>query len=249
MKLYFSNQSQKTRALVCGVTLGVSLFCLSAKADEWDKKTVLTMSEPVQVQDTLLQPGKYVFKLQNSQTDRHIVEIFNADESRVINTLLVIPKLRTVPTGRVVLTFWETPSGTAKALRDWFYPGDLTGQEFAYPKHSYEIAKASAVVTTASVQAAEQNADRMAPTTETQPETQPMTEPQTQAQATPSERPQQPQEQAPAAAAQPEPQPTQPESTTGTSELPRTASPYPLFGLSGISLAAIGLLLRRKRLA
>jgi LPXTG-motif cell wall-anchored protein len=249
MNLHFSNQSQKARALVCGVTLGVSLFCLSARADEWNKKTVMTMSEPVQVQDVVLQPGKYVFKLQNSQTDRHIVEIFNADESRVIDTVLAIPKIRLRPTGHVVLTYWETPSGTAKALRDWFFPGDLIGQEFPYPKNPRQIAKAAAVVMTAAVQPTEQNTAVAPPQTETQPmtESQPVAEPQTQAEATP---PQQPQEQTPTAAPPAETQPApMPENSTANSELPKTASPYPLFGLSGISLAAIGLLLRRKRLA
>ena len=43
----------------------------SAKADEWDKKTVITVQGgAVQIQGTVLEPGKYVLKLLDSQADR-----------------------------------------------------------------------------------------------------------------------------------------------------------------------------------
>jgi hypothetical protein len=91
---------------------------------------VLTTNEPIQVRDRLLQPGQYVFKLLDSSSDRHVVQIFNDDQSRIIDTVLAIPRYRTEPTGKSRFTFWETPPGTAKALRTWFYPGDNMGQEF-----------------------------------------------------------------------------------------------------------------------
>src|SRR5262249_23540157 len=95
---------------------------------------------PIQVTDTYLEPGTYVFKLANSSSDRHIVQIFNADQNHLISTIMAIPNYRLQPTGNSRFMFWETPAGSARALRAWFYPGDNFGQEFRYPKHLREIA-------------------------------------------------------------------------------------------------------------
>jgi hypothetical protein len=79
-------------AVMCGMMLAVGLLTSHARADQWDKKTVLTVqNQPIQVEDTVLQPGQYVFKLLDSSSDRHVVQIFNEDQSRIINTLLAIP--------------------------------------------------------------------------------------------------------------------------------------------------------------
>jgi hypothetical protein len=135
--------SFKPAVLPVVALLGLSLT-LSLKADQWNKKTVLTVNEAIQLPHTVLQPGTYVFKLADSQSDRHIVQIFNAEESHIIATILAIPNYRLKPTGKSVFRFWETPLGNPKAMRAWFYPGDNFGQEFAYPKmKSIEIARAT----------------------------------------------------------------------------------------------------------
>lgn len=111
------------------------------QADEWNKKTNLTVNEPLEVPSccapghtVILQPGEYVIKLVDSATDRHIVRIFDKDEKNVITTILAIPNYRLRPTGKTVFGYWEVPAGQPPALRAWFYPGDNFGQEFAYPK-------------------------------------------------------------------------------------------------------------------
>lgn len=63
--------------------LGVAL-APSVRADESDKKTVMTFSEPVQVPGVVLPAGTYVFKLADTQGDRNIVQIFNADEDSIV---------------------------------------------------------------------------------------------------------------------------------------------------------------------
>src|SRR5579863_4365076 len=120
--------------------LAIGLTAVRAQADQWDKKTVLTIDQPMQVRDTYLEPGSYVFKLLDSNSDRHIVQIFNADQSHLIDTVMAIPNYRLEPTGRSRFMMWETPQGSASALRAWFYPGDNFGQEFPYPKHLRQIA-------------------------------------------------------------------------------------------------------------
>jgi hypothetical protein len=104
------------------------------QADEWNKKTILTVNESISVPNKVLPPGKYVMKLMDSQSNRHIVQIFDGDETHLITTILAIPNYRLEPTGKTQFQFWETPPGQPKALRAWFYPGDNFGQEFAYPK-------------------------------------------------------------------------------------------------------------------
>ena len=140
MKLQHLIHSRTALVMACGAALALGFVTFGAKADEWDKKTVLTVNQPIQVQDTFLQPGQYVFKLLRSDSDRHVVQIFNSNESHIINTILAIPKERMEPTGSSQFTFYETPAGKARALRAWFYPGDLVGQEFTYPKHLRDVA-------------------------------------------------------------------------------------------------------------
>jgi len=210
--------------------LGVALSS-SARADEWNKKTVMTVSEPFQVPNKVLPPGTYVIKLLDSQSDRHIVQIFNKDENHLLTTILAIPNYRIQPTGKTVFTFWETPPGQPKALRAWFYPGDNFGQEFAYPKSAAVQIAAVAHQAVPTTEATEPTQLPQAEVTQTQPE------PQQEAQNTP---PPAPQEAAPA----PEPAPA-----PAPAELPKTGSPYPLVGLAGLFSLGLFALVRAFRLS
>jgi hypothetical protein len=222
-----------TRLVVAMASIGLLGMALSpsARADEWNKLTIMTVNEPIQVPNQVLPPGTYVVKLLDSPSDRHIVQIFDRDQKHLFTTILAIPNYRIQPTGKTVFTFWETPPGQPKALRAWFYPGDNFGQEFAYPKSAaVQIAAVShqPVPTTEATQPAELP---QAEVTQTQPE------PQQEAQNTP---PPAPQEVAPA----PEPAPA-----PAPQELPKTASPYPLIGLAGMLSLGLFALVRAFRLS
>ena len=121
-------------AFAAAVCLGALTFAPNAMADQWNKRTIITVGEPIQVPGKVLQPGKYVMKLMESPSNRHIVQIFNEDESKLQTTILAIPNYRLQPTGKTEFGWWETPAGQPRAMRAWFYPGDNFGQEFAYPK-------------------------------------------------------------------------------------------------------------------
>jgi len=234
-------------ALVWGSMFGAGLFSVCARADEWDKKTIITVKEPIQVRDTLLEPGQYVFRLFNSSAERHIVQIFNRDENHIISTVIAIPDERTNPTDRTEFTFWETPAGTARALRAWFYPGDTIGQEFPYPKQPLQTASLMTPPQPPAVQTPE--AGTMPPS-EPAPQPTALTEsaapPQTveTAQTTPPPNEQQ------ADTPPPSPPPAQSNSAdrSAPAELPKTGSPYPLIGLCGIVLVSASGVLRLKRL-
>jgi len=146
--------------------LGVAI-APSARADEWNKKTILTVNETIQVPNKVLPPGKYVIKLLDSPSNRHVVQIFNGDETQILTTILAIPNYRLQPTGKTVFGFWETPPGQPKALRAWFYPGDNFGQEFAYPKSAAVQIAAVAHAPVPTTEATEPSEMATAPVTST----------------------------------------------------------------------------------
>jgi len=128
------------------ITLFSAALVPNARADQWNKKTVVTFSQSVEVPGKVLPAGTYTFQLLDSPSDRHIVEIFNADGSQIITTILAINNYRLEPTGETVMKFNERPGDSPEALRAWFYPGDNFGQEFVYPKvRAIQLAQATAL--------------------------------------------------------------------------------------------------------
>jgi hypothetical protein len=226
-----------------------------ANADEWNKRTVLTVNQPIEVADTVLQPGKYVLQLPNGNSDRHVVLVYNGDQTHLIETVVTIPAERLGVRGKTQSSYWETPPGTAKALRDWYYPGDNFGQEFPYPKHPQQLAmvekqaNSSQTTSAAAVAPAQPAAPAAPPPAEQSPSNAANT-----SQAAPPPAPPAPpvteNEQAPApapAAASTAQTPPPAQTAPAPKELPKTASPYPLVGISGAMLLAVSGLLRLKR--
>jgi len=123
------------------------LFAVSAApviADKWDEATKVTFSAPVEVPGKVLPAGTYMFKLLDSPSDRNIVEIYNADQTKLEDLVLTIPDERLHPTGKTVMRFEEAPSGSPEVLKAWFYPGSTYGEQFVYPHdRASQIAKAS----------------------------------------------------------------------------------------------------------
>lgn len=119
------------------------LVAPAARADEWDKLTVLTFNEPVEVPGKVLPAGTYVFKLADNQSDRTVVQVFTEDQKQLLATVMAIPDSRTEPSDNTVVTFEERPSGSPEALHAWFYPGDTDGVEFVYPKSEQQFAARS----------------------------------------------------------------------------------------------------------
>jgi hypothetical protein len=128
-----------TTSVFCLALMG-AVFTPRARADDWNRKTVVTFSGPVEIPGVhlagwgVLPAGTYVFKILDSQSDRHIVQIFNKDETQIYATILAIPNYRLQATDKTVITFRERPAGEPEALRAWFYPGRNWGEEFVYPK-------------------------------------------------------------------------------------------------------------------
>ena len=117
--------------MICLMLLG-SFFVPKGRADERDRKTIVTVNEPIQVPGKVLPEGTYVFKLLDSN-DPTLVAIYSADEMHLITTVHGIPGVRTETPDKAILQLEERPSGQPEALKAWFYPGENFGVEFVYP--------------------------------------------------------------------------------------------------------------------
>jgi len=132
-------------AIICCFAFVGLAITPRAKADEMNKKTIMTFNEPVEVPGVgaqILPAGTYVFTLVDSISDRNIVRITSEDGTHVYTTILAINNYRLKPTDKTVLTFKERGEGQPEAIKAWFYPGNNFGQEFVYPKtRAVELAK------------------------------------------------------------------------------------------------------------
>jgi len=135
----------KVVAMVLCFALVFVAFPSVGKGDQWNKKTTVTFSQPVEIPGVgaqVLPAGTYVFKLLDSSSDRHIVQVFNKREDHVYATILAIPNYRLRTSDKTVMTFGERAAGQPEAIRAWFYPGANWGEEFVYPKtRAVELAK------------------------------------------------------------------------------------------------------------
>jgi hypothetical protein len=220
--------------------------------DEWDKKTIFTFNAPVEVPGKVLTPGSYVFKLLDTQADRHIVQVFDKDQSHLIGTFLTIPDYRMKPADKPLLTFEERAAGAPEAIKSWFYPGDNYGNEFVYPKaRATQLAAESkqnvpsmpTYITSATQNQKSQQVTEMkqADIKAEKPSGDEVEVSQVfliVAPATPEPPP--PPDTVLVALVDDDTAPTVP------SELPKTASPIPLLGLCGLILLLTGVMLRMR---
>jgi len=213
------------RAFFAVFTLALlgAAFVASAQAQglhETFKKTSVTITRPMEIPGQVLQPGTYVFKVMDVIGFRNIMQVTNADETKVFATVIAVPDYRVEQTDQPVVQYKEEAAGKPSALRAWFYAHEKSGLEFVYPKtRAVELAQASnEVVPAETVEPTESNLKTVPLIAETpQGKEEPVAE---AIETTP----------APAQVAQ---------------ALPKTASPVPLIALLGGILVMAGFGLKR----
>jgi LPXTG-motif cell wall-anchored protein len=131
-------------SILCfGVFLAAGLG-RAAAADDSSWKSQLHLSQPTEIPGKVLEPGDYVVKVLDTKQPRKIVQFSNADDTKVIATVMAIPDYRVQPAERVEFTYFQRGSNAPQALKEWFYVGNNYGIEFVYRKPAaYEIAKNS----------------------------------------------------------------------------------------------------------
>jgi len=140
--------------LAAAVILAPAIF----HADEFDLKTYISVNQPFQLPGATLQANtKYILKrLDHGNTDPHVLQV-RTEDGKVISTFYAISAERLEPTGKTLLTFYETSPGYARPAREWFYPGRTIGYHFLYRKEkmneiSAHLVGAESTVQTAQVQ-------------------------------------------------------------------------------------------------
>ena len=124
------------------LTIAALLLALSlgprAKADDWDKKTIVTFDQDVQIPGQVLPAGTYVFKLFRSSSDRFTVQVWDGSEFQLLATLITIGDSYPNPSGKAyfVLDTSGTDEGYPPAVVSWFFAGSDEGRDFIYSGHS-----------------------------------------------------------------------------------------------------------------
>jgi hypothetical protein len=216
------------RSYIVPFALACTVAAPLLHADEWDRRTIVTFNQPVEIPRVVLSPGTYVVKLVNSLSDRDIVQFLNQRENHVFATVLAIPDYEpNMVRDHSVFTFEERAANAPQALKTWFYPGDNWGEEFVYPK-AETVRTAPAPTTLTPRPAPPEPSHAAAPPA---PASAPVI-----AQNTPAAVPAPQPPPVEIAQAQPVPAPV--------TELPKTASTLPLIALLGAVSVASGAALR-----
>jgi len=226
------------------------VFLPKLQASDLDKKTFVTLHQSMEIPGMVLPAGDYVIKRADQRLP-DVVRFTDSEENRVYATVFAIPTYRAYPTNKVVIETEERRAGSPEAIKKWFYPGDIVGAEFVYPKSSTTLLASAAAAPPVLLPPPSATPSVTAPPAVSQPPVaapseslgQPDPQPQEEveiAQATPPREPAAPQAQpTPPAASQPESQ-----SQSGE-QLPATASNLPLIGILGGLGIFGGMLLRR----
>jgi len=200
--------------------LAMLFLANGARADAWNKKTVITFNQPVELPGVVLPAGTYVFKLVDLPGTRNVLQVFNEDENKVFATILAITDLHLKAHDKTYIGFEERAADLPQAIHEWFYPGNNFGLEFVYPKvRAHQLARETGKpVLAAEVSPAETPAElQELPIIQVTPENREVAIAEAPAPV--------PQESAALTPQAPEP---------AAAVLPRTASPLPWIALAGI---------------
>jgi len=233
--------TNKLKLILPGLAVMITGFSLApvARADEWNKETIVTFSGPVQVPGKILDAGTYVFKLADNQSDRDIVQIFTEDQTHLVTTILAIPGYTVVTPDKPVINLEERQAGSPEAVKSWFYPGENYGFEFVYPKEAMHVAANSAPpapMTTTSENTTPEKTMAMPAPPDVEPDAQDNPQPEPALTA---------QNEEPAVVAQETPVQTEQAPESMPLSLPETAGNFALLPLMGAGLLVGGMTLLR----
>jgi hypothetical protein len=129
---------------VCAAILCAALGT-SARADNWDRKTVVNFSDAVEIPGQILPPGTYVFKLVNLPGNRNLVQIMSEDQTYVYATLETVSSYRWHAPDQTLFRLDERSGDSPEALRTWYYPGDSRGVSFIYSNYGRSYPSPTAI--------------------------------------------------------------------------------------------------------
>lgn len=220
-------------ARFAAVMMLAGVMAVPAVLAQTPEYSTITFNEPTQVGETVLQPGNYLIRVLPGFTSRNRVQITDVNRETIHATLLTVPHQAgpnaEIPNTRLI--YYPAIEGQPRALRTWFAPSpvDNEGHDIVYEESvATRLARAANApvvsyrdVVVAEVQDPTPEVRVVRPDARVEPYTWPTTRAVTTV------------------------QPTTVQTTTQTrTELPRTASNFPLFALLGVIAVAGAFVLR-----
>jgi hypothetical protein len=91
--------------IIVGMAIAYGLFFeIAAHADVLNQETIITLNQPVDIPGHALPAGTYMFKVADNVTDQNMVQIFNADGTKLYATIQTIPTVRQNATSNTAIT-------------------------------------------------------------------------------------------------------------------------------------------------
>ena len=83
-------------AFLCAISASAS----SAQDNNWNQRTYFTFSAPIELPGKTLPVGTYLFRVVDSPSNRHVIQVFDKDEKDIHVTVLAIPSERAEPSSQ-----------------------------------------------------------------------------------------------------------------------------------------------------
>jgi hypothetical protein len=125
---------RKSLLIICAAALVSAFGTAAAQDSNTNQRTYFTFSAPIELPGKTLPAGTYLFKILDSPSNRHVVQVFDKDEKQIHTTVLAIPAQRRDPSDEPEVRFMEVAANQPAAIRTWWFPGRTIGHEFIYPK-------------------------------------------------------------------------------------------------------------------
>jgi hypothetical protein len=127
LKLTTASRFKLTTAILIALP---TFFAPSLRADDHSKASHLTINQALKVEDTLLPPGEYVFKLTQPDGNHSVVSIYGADGIQLKKVVIGCSVYRANASEKTMFTISQPQPNQTGTLKSWFYRGDNFGVEF-----------------------------------------------------------------------------------------------------------------------
>jgi hypothetical protein len=127
-------QTSRMCRVVCAVAVLAWFMSAGGSAQTADERTFFTFSGPFELPGVALPAGTYLFRLADPDGGRGVVQVLSADGKKAYGMFFTRADDRITPSDKPEVRFMETPAGVPPAIKSWWYPLNLEGREFIYPK-------------------------------------------------------------------------------------------------------------------
>jgi len=121
-------------SLLLVVVMSSTVWPSGSNADDWSRMTTAIFNHAVQIPGKVLPAGIYVFKLADISGERNLVQVWNADQTELVATVMGFPEYLDTPPPTDLFIFEEQGERLPPLLKSWFQIGNRNGERFIYPR-------------------------------------------------------------------------------------------------------------------